>query len=618
MGVRKMIDRRAIKQKARQHLKRHYVLISVLCALSIFLGTEFTNVVSNAQIWYDALNGQITVLDTLGTQVDRVAGAKILDDYIEDNIVSGREKAAQRMRELKMSTDPNSVVGRQRGVLAALMNNINSGQLTVTLGLALHSIIHSDHATAVCMILLSAAGAALVWIFLRNLYRAVLRRMILESRIYDVQPFGHLFHLKSVGRWTRASITLLLEALLEGLWRLTLVGGFIKRYSYFMVPFIVAENPDIPPMEVITLSRRMMNGHKWECFKLELSFLGWMLLGFVTFGAGDALWSVPYRMASYAELYAQLREEAKANAIPGAELLNDDYLFAPAPEEALRERYSDIVRREDIIDVEIVDLPPVQRFFARNFGLWVATLDEKKVFSCQAGLRQQMRIGQLELGGKAYPQRLNPLWRKEAAALTGRVNFVTPLTFWSLVVVFFSFSIFGWLYEVGLHFIAEGGFANRGVLHGPWLPIYGGGVSLIAVLLYRFRKTPALEAIAIVVLCGIVEYATSYIMEQTMGMRWWDYTGYFLNLNGRICGEGLTVFALGGMAAVYLLVPIIDGAVTRIKPKILIPVCVVLLALFTADFIYSRFSPNVGMGITDYAPVEDLAEFPSSETAVSE
>ena len=109
-------------------------------------------------------------------------------------------------------------------------------------------------------------------------------------------------------------------------------------------------------------------------------------------------------------------------------------------------------------------------------------------------------------------------------------------------------------------------------------------------------------------LCGVEEYTTSFVLEQTAGMRWWDYTGYFLNLNGRICGEGLLVFALGGMAAVYLLVPVIDGAVTRIKPKILIPVCVALLVCFTADLVWSQVSPNTGEGITDYEQVSALPE----------
>ena len=203
------------------------------------------------------------------------------------------------------------MLGRQRGILAAAMNAINSGQLTVTLGMALHSIVHSGSIAAIIMILLSAALSAAVWIFLRNLYQAVLRRAVLETRSYDALPMSHLFYLKSVRRWVRAALTLLLESLFESLWALTIVGWPIKHYSYFLVPFIVAENPDVRPREAITLSRRMMNGHKWECFKLEFSFIGWMILGFVTFGAADVLWSVPYRVTAYAEYYALLREAAR-------------------------------------------------------------------------------------------------------------------------------------------------------------------------------------------------------------------------------------------------------------------------------------------------------------------
>lgn len=496
------------------------------------------------------------------------------------------------------------MLGRQRGMLAALMNNINSGKLNLTVLLALHSIVHSREAAAVLMILGGLALSALVWIFLKNMYQAVLRRAALELRTFDALPMSHLLFFKSVSRWRRAGLTLLLQSVYESLWEMTIVGGVIKHYSYFMVPFIVAENPDIRPREAILLSRRMMDRHKWECFKLDLSLIGWIVLGFVTFGAGDVLWSVPYRVTAYSEYYALLRQEAKEKGILGAERLNDDCLFAPADEAVLQERYADILRREDIADEDIVELPRAKRVLAENFGLWTGTLMEKKVHSRQAGLRQQMRLGRMELEGRAYPQRLNPLWHRQAAALTGRVSYLTPVTIWSLIVIFFAFNIVGWLWEVSMAFVTEGMFVNRGMLHGPWLPIYGSGVSLIAVLLYRFRNRPALEAAAIVVLCGFIEYMTSWITELSTGLRWWDYTGYFLNLNGRICGEGLAVFALGGMVAVYLLVPVIDAAVTHIRPRVLVTVCVVLLVCFAGDMVYSRFKPNAGAGITDYKQAE--------------
>lgn len=595
-----MTDRKEIRKRARQLVKKQYALLVVLCALSIFFGTEFTNVKVNSQIMYDAVRGQVTVMDTVGSTVDRVMDAKILDDYINDYIESGNEKAAERLKALQESESANSILGRRKGMFAAMMNNINSGKLAATLGMALHSVIHSGRVTAALMIILSTLFMALIYIFIRHMYRAVLRRMILEGRTYRLVPLSHFFFLKAVKRWNRTAMTLLYATLCEWLWSLTIAGGFIKHYSYFAVPFIAAENPDVSPKEALQLSRRMMDGHKWDCFLLDLSFLGWRLLGFLSFGVTEVLWSVPYRMAAYTEYYVNLREMAKSQAIPGSELMNDEYLYAPAPEEELRKGYADIVRRGDLVDEDIVVLSPAQRFFSRNFGLWTATLEEKKVYSRQEGLRQQMRLGQQELGREAYPQRLHPLWTKEAAALTGRVSYLSPVTVWTLIIIFFSFSFVGWLWEVSLHIMIDGAFINRGVLHGPWLPIYGAGVGLIAVLLYRFRKNPILEGVMVVLLCGFVEYMTSLVMELTLGMRWWDYTGYYLNLNGRICGEGLTVFALGGMAAVYLLVPVIDGAVTRIQPKVLIPVCILLVLSLCFDLVYSMNHPNAGKGITDY------------------
>ncbi len=595
-----MTDRKEIRKRARQLVKKQYALLVVLCALSIFFGTEFTNVKVNSQIMYDAVRGQVTVMDTMGSTVDRVMDAKILDDYINDYIASGNEKAAERLKALQESESANSILGRRKGMFAAMMNNINSGKLAATLGMALHSVIHSGRVTAALMIIISTLFTALIYIFIRHLYRAVLRRMILEGRTCRLVPLSHFFFLKAVKRWNRTAMTLLYATLCEWLWSLTIAGGFIKHYSYFAVPFIAAENPDVSPKEALQLSRRMMDGHKWDCFLLGLSFLGWRLLGFLSFGVTEVLWSVPYRMAAYTEYYVNLREMAKSQAIPGSELMNDEYLYAPAPEEELRKGYADIVRRGDLVDEDIVVLSPAQRFFSRNFGLWTATLEEKKVYSRQEGLRQQMRLGQQELGREAYPQRLHSLWTKEAAALTGRVSYLSPVTVWTLIIIFFSFSFVGWLWEVSLHIMIDGAFINRGVLHGPWLPIYGAGVGLIAVLLYRFRKNPILEGVMVVLLCGFVEYMTSLVMELTLGMRWWDYTGYYLNLNGRICGEGLTVFALGGMAAVYLLVPVIDGAVTRIKPKALIPVCILLVLSLCFDLVYSMNHPNAGKGITDY------------------
>jgi hypothetical protein len=169
----------------------------------------------------------------------------------------------------------------------------------------------------------------------------------------------------------------------------------------------------------------------------------------------------------------------------------------------------------------------------------------------------------------------------------------------SILVCFFFMCFVGWIWEVSLSMISYGRFVNRGVLHGPWIPIYGFGCILILLLLKRFRIRPKVEFSMAVLLCGCIEYFTGLVLELTHnGQKWWDYTGYFLNLHGRICAEGLLVFGVGGMAFVYVIAPLIDNWVKEHLNKRLSTACLVLLLLFGADVVYSHFEPNVGEGVT--------------------
>ena len=94
------------------------------------------------------------------------------------------------------------------------------------------------------------------------------------------------------------------------------------------------------------------------------------------------------------------------------------------------------------------------------------------------------------------------------------------------------------------------------MLYGPWLPIYGSGGIMILLLLKKLRTNPVKEFFSAVLLCGIIEYMTSWYLEITNdGMKWWDYSGYLLNLNGRVCAEGLIVFGIGAMFTVYFAAP---------------------------------------------------------------
>lgn len=90
------------------------------------------------------------------------------------------------------------------------------------------------------------------------------------------------------------------------LWTLLfIVPGIIKIFSYAMTPFILADDPNLTANQAITRSRELMDGHKWELFVLNLTFIGWEILGALCFGIG-LLWVTPYKNAAYAAFYRQI------------------------------------------------------------------------------------------------------------------------------------------------------------------------------------------------------------------------------------------------------------------------------------------------------------------------
>ena len=599
--------RKAWKKAAKKTVRTHYVMAVILCMIAVFFGSEFVFIRTQAENLYAGITGQEIRLGGSLLKLDSLSARnKVISDLIEDNINAGREDAAEQLEAYKNAKISKDVLGRQKGIFASVANTVASGHLYMILFGGLHSLIHSTRIASALVVLGALILTILVWIFLKNMYRAVLRRAFMEARLYDSVPMSHLLHFRLMGRWRRAAITLLLQSVFEFLWALTVVGIFIKHYSYILVPYIVAEDPDIKPREAIALSRRMMNGHKWECFVLHMTFIGWYLLGIVSFGITDVFWTLPYEMAVFSEFYAAVRKESLEKGVEGTERLDDVYLYVKAEEALLRGVYQDIEEQKHFIDENRVTLPPVRRFFAKNLGLWTGSVREKAIYDEVDTRRQQIVEDRAVIKGKIYPQRLAPLWNSKNNLVVRKIRYIRTYTIWSVILAFFTFAFVGWVWEVSLHLVGDGVFVNRGVLHGPWLPIYGSGVVMIMLILARWRSRPLVEAAAIIVLCGAVEYGTSYFLELANGMRWWDYTGYFLNLNGRICGEGLTVFALGGMAAVYLLLPILDSMWSRIKPKVTAVICAVLVLAFCADLVYTHKVPNVGEGITDYTAYTEV------------
>lgn len=179
------------------------------------------------------------------------------------------------------------------------------------------------------------------------------------------------------------------------------------------------------------------------------------------------------------------------------------------------------------------------------------------------------------------------------------VDFRNPYSITDYILVFFTLVIFGWLWEVLLGFIETGTFINRGTMHGPWIPLYGYGGMLTLIGLKKLRNHPLLFFACSALICGFIEYFTAVWLETYKGLSWWTYQGYFLNLNGRICFEGLLVFGLGCTAVTYLFAPILNNIYSKLPKKLAIIICTILLFLYGVDFAYTQFYPNTGYGVSE-------------------
>lgn len=156
-----------------------------------------------------------------------------------------------------------------------------------------------------------------------------------------------------------------------------------------------------------------------------------------------------------------------------------------------------------------------------------------------------------------------------------------------LFILFFIYSFAGWLIESTGDLIKKKKFINRGFLIGPYCPIYGIGVVLITLLLSKYSEDFVALFIFSMVLCGVLEYLTSYIMEKVFKARWWDYSQKKFNINGRICLETMIPFGLIACLVIYVINPFIVETLNTIPNLILNALAIIVLIFFISDAIIS-------------------------------
>lgn len=112
------------------------------------------------------------------------------------------------------------------------------------------------------------------------------------------------------GHYGNTVLTLFLRSLFTFLWSLLLiVPGIIKHYEYCMIPYLLADHPELSHDEAFAISKSMMDGNKLDVFVLDLSFIGWQILSGLTFGILGIFFVNPYIYATKAELYLALKRD---------------------------------------------------------------------------------------------------------------------------------------------------------------------------------------------------------------------------------------------------------------------------------------------------------------------
>ena len=591
------MERKELKKIAKSNTKKHYALYVIVCLIAAVMGVAYTASISlfQSMIYYDLPEGETQA--SYNTTVSGVTFTELLEDILEENEAEREQK--------RTSTGHLGMIelGKKDGVLANFINTKSAGSPLISIVSAVHHMIRTKSLEMVG-IFLSSVFILLVWIFFVNTYHVLMARFFLEGRLYEKLSIDKFLWLVRQKSFVNASMTMLVRYIFQTLWNITLIGGAIKHYSYAMVPFIVAENPEIKPLQAITLSKKMMKGHKWELFVVDLSFILWYIADMFSLGLLSLFFLAPYEQATFTEYYVKFRKQAKKEKIVNTEKLNDSYLYRFAQKEELQQQYSDIESYRAIVSKGYTQKQGAAKFLASAFGVvWCYNKSEEEYSHY---MEAKLRLNSYEdvYNLKSYPTKLFPnTVSKDRKAMVESLHYIRHYSVFSLILIFFLLCFVGWSWEVALHLVSDGVFVNRGVMHGPWLPIYGAGSVMIMVLLNKFRDTPIVEFLTAIVLCGIVEFFTSLQLEKSMGQKWWDYSGYFLNVDGRICAEGLLVFGIGGIAVVYLVAPLIDNMIKKMKFRTVVPICLILLSVFIADSVYSHYYPNTGKGITDYPTV---------------
>ena len=161
------------------------------------------------------------------------------------------------------------------------------------------------------------------------------------------------------------------------------------------------------------------------------------------------------------------------------------------------------------------------------------------------------------------------------------------LSFYQIFLLFLFYSFVGWFCEVLYCSISKRRFINRGFLYGPICPIYGFGGIIIFSCLMSLSHNLVLLFFASMISTTILEYFVSWVLEKLFDTKWWDYSTYRFNINGRVCLLNSVLFGVMGIVAVRFVHPLVLSVLYRIDDFWTKTLALILLGIFIVDLAFT-------------------------------
>ncbi len=239
-----------------------------------------------------------------------------------------RSALKRRAHDIIISSNPRVItVGLVYLLVCLILEELGSRVLSVNISqseamnyLNYVSNGNYDYALSYAETMSPPATAYLIDFLLRQLKAIVSAGFVLfllNTARNNKPAFGNL--LDGFGFWLPILLLNLLRALLVSLWGLLLVvPGIIASYRYSQALYLLIDDPKKTPLQCLRESKAMMQGHKAELFKLDLSFIGWFLLSLIpVVGYAVRVWATPYFLMTRALYYEQLRGNKVWSFTPG-------------------------------------------------------------------------------------------------------------------------------------------------------------------------------------------------------------------------------------------------------------------------------------------------------------